>query len=172
MEVDFAQGAQKSPLLPRLEFDGDAAGFACCCQAMKAHTDAFQVSTRGKGTYEITDEVARVVRASGVKTGTATVFVQHTSASLIIYENADPSARTDLHAFFERLVPENLEYFVHTAEGPDDMPSHLRMVLTRTSEVVPVAQGHMTLGTWQGIFLFEHRRAPHRRNVVVSVVGV
>ena len=83
---------------------------------MKAHTDMFQVSTRGKGTYEITDEVARVVRASGVKTGTATVFVQHTSASLIIYENADPSARTDLHAFFERLVPENLDYFVHTDE--------------------------------------------------------
>lgn len=139
---------------------------------MKAHTDAFQVSTRGKGTYEITDEVARIVRASGVKTGTATVFVQHTSASLVIYENADPSARTDLHTFFERLAPENQDYFVHTAEGPDDMPSHLRMVLTRTSEVVPVAQGQMTLGTWQGIFLFEHRRAPHRRNVVVSVIGV
>lgn len=139
---------------------------------MNARTESFSVSTRGKGTYEITDEVARIVRASGVKTGTVTVFVQHTSASLIIYENADPSARTDLHAFFERLVPENQDYFVHTAEGPDDMPSHLRMVLTRTSEVVPVAQGQMTLGTWQGIFLFEHRRAPHRRDVVVSVVGM
>jgi len=139
---------------------------------MKAHTDAFQVSTRGKGTHEITGEVERIVRASGVKTGTVTVFVQHTGASLIIYENADPSARTDLHAFFERLVPEEQDYFVHTAEGPDDMPSHLRMVLTRTSEVVPIAQGQMLLGTWQGIFLFEHRRAPHRRNVVVSVVGV
>ena len=139
---------------------------------MKAHTDAFQVSTRGKGTYEITGEVERIVRASGVKTGTVTVFVQHTSASLIIYENADPSARTDLHAFFERLVPEDQDYFVHTDEGPDDMPSHLRMVLTRTSEVVPIAHGDMQLGTWQGIFLFEHRRAPHRRNVVVSVLGV
>jgi len=94
---------------------------------MKAHSESFQVSTRGKGTYEITDEVTRIVRASGVKTGTATVFVQHTSASLVIYENADPSARTDLHAFFERLVPEDQDYFVHTAEGPDDMPSHLRM---------------------------------------------
>jgi secondary thiamine-phosphate synthase enzyme len=139
---------------------------------MKAHTDSFCVPTKGKGTCEITDEVARIVRASGITTGTATVFIQHTSASLIIYENADPSARTDLHEFFERLVPEDSDYFVHTDEGPDDMPSHLRMVLTRTSECVPVAAGRLTLGTWQGIFVFEHRRAPHRRTVVVSVVGV
>ena len=137
----------------------------------KAHTAQFTVQTRGKGTYEITDEVARVVRESGVTTGTATVFIQHTSASLIIYENADPSARTDLHAFFERLVPENQDYFVHTAEGADDMPSHLRMVLTRTSEVVPIAAGRMQLGTWQGIFLFEHRRAAHRRTLSVAVIG-
>ena len=139
---------------------------------MIARTSIFTVSTRGKGTCEITDEVARLVRESGVQTGTATVFVQHTSASLVIYENADPSARTDLHAFFERLCPEDEDYFVHTAEGPDDMPSHLRMVLTRTSEVVPIALGRMQLGTWQGIFLFEHRRAPHRRNVLVTVLGV
>ncbi len=139
---------------------------------MHAHTATFTIGTRGKGTYEITEEVAGVVRASGVQTGTATVFIRHTSASLIIYENADRSARTDLHEFFERLVPEDADYFVHTAEGPDDMPSHLRMVLTRTSEVVPVAEGRMLLGTWQGIFLFEHRRAPHRREVVVAVVGV
>jgi secondary thiamine-phosphate synthase enzyme len=138
---------------------------------MKAHADSFAVSTRGKGTYEITDEVARIVRASGVTTGQATVFIQHTSASLIIYENADPSARTDLHEFFERLVPEDADYFVHTDEGPDDMPSHLRMVLTRTSEVIPIMSGRMALGTWQGIFVFEHRRAPHRRSLVVSVVG-
>lgn len=138
---------------------------------MAAHTDIFTVHTRGKGTTEITEEVARVVAKSGIKTGTATVFIQHTSASLIIYENADPSARTDLHEFFERLVPEDSDYFVHTDEGPDDMPSHLRMVLTRTSEVVPVTQGRMVLGTWQGIFLFEHRRAPHTRRVVVAVVG-
>ena len=139
---------------------------------MIAHTHAFTVATRGKGTHEITDEVARAVRESGVQTGTVTVFVQHTSASLVIYENADPSARTDLHAFFERLCPEDEDYFIHTDEGPDDMPSHLRMVLTRTSEVVPIAQGRMQLGTWQGIFLFEHRRAPHRRTVVVTVLGV
>jgi len=139
---------------------------------MKAHTSEFSVRTRGKGTYEITDEVSRAVRESGVQTGTATVFIQHTSASLIIYENADPSARTDLHEFFNRLVPEDADYFVHTAEGPDDMPSHLRMVLTRTSEVIPVAHGRLALGTWQGIFVFEHRRAAHSRSIVVSVVGV
>ena len=136
-----------------------------------AHTASFTVATRGKGTTEITEEVARIVRESGVTTGTATVFIQHTSASLIIYENADPSARTDLHEFFERLVPEDADYFVHTDEGRDDMPSHLRMVLTRTSEAVPVARGRMMLGTWQGIFVFEHRRAPHTRRIAVSVVG-
>ena len=139
---------------------------------MTAHTATFTLRTRGKGTSEITAEVARIVRESGVATGTATVFIQHTSASLIIYENADPSARTDLHEFFERLVPEDQDYFVHTDEGSDDMPSHLRMVLTRTSEVIPVAQGRLLLGTWQGIFVFEHRRAPHVRTIAVSVVGV
>ena len=137
----------------------------------KAHTATFTIRTRGKGTYEITAEVERIISESGVTTGTATVFIQHTSASLIIYENADSSARTDLHAFFERLVPEDQDYFIHTDEGSDDMPSHLRMVLTRTSEVIPVAQGRMLLGTWQGIFVFEHRRAPHTRTIAVSVVG-
>jgi len=138
----------------------------------KAHTATFTISTRGKGTYEVTDEVARIVRESGVKNGTATVFLQHTSASLVIYENADPSARTDLHEFFERLVPEDEDYYTHTAEGSDDTTSHLRMALTRSSETVPVLQGRMALGTWQGIFIFEHRRAPHRRSLAVSVVGV
>ena len=139
---------------------------------MRAHTGAFTTNTRGKGTYEITSEVARIVKESGVSTGTVTVFIQHTSASLVIYENADPSARTDLHAFFERLVPEDTDFFVHTAEGADDSTSHLRMVLTRSSETIPVANARMALGTWQGIFIFEHRHAPHRRTVVVSVVGV
>jgi secondary thiamine-phosphate synthase enzyme len=139
---------------------------------MKAQTDSFSIQTRGKGTYEITQEVARLVRDSGVQSGTVTVFLQHTSASLVIYENADPSARTDLHAFFERLVPEDADFLVHTAEGPDDSTSHLRMVLTRSSETIPIMQGRMALGTWQGIFVFEHRRAPHRRTLVVSVVGV
>ena len=139
---------------------------------MRAHADQFTVTTRGKGTYDITEQVAQVVRVSGVTTGTATVFVQHTSASLVIYENADPSARADLHAYFERLVPEDSEEYIHTAEGPDDTTSHLRMALTRTSGNVPVVNGQLALGTWQGIFVFEHRRAAHRRTVVVSVVGV
>lgn len=138
---------------------------------MPAHADSFTVATRGKGTYEITEACGKIVRASGIRTGTATVFVQHTSCSLVVFENADPSARTDLHAFFDRLVPENAPYFVHNLEGPDDMPSHLRMALTRTSEVIPVVNGRLALGTWQGIFLFEHRRAPHTRHIVVSVVG-
>ena len=138
---------------------------------MSAHAGAFQVRSSGKGTYEITREVERLVAESGVGTGTVTVFVQHTSASLVIMENADPSARTDLHAFFDELVPESTPYFVHTCEGPDDMPSHIRMALTRTSEVIPVVGGRMALGTWQGIYLFEHRRVPHPRRVVVSGVG-
>ena len=138
---------------------------------MPAHADQFTIATRGKGTYDITDACARVVTASGIRTGTATVFVQHTSCSLVIFENADPSARTDLHSFFDHLVPELTPYFVHTYEGPDDMPSHLRMALTRTSKVIPVMNRRLALGTWQGLFLFEHRRAPHQRHVVVSVVG-
>lgn len=139
---------------------------------MTAHNETFTIRTHGKGTTEITREVAGIVARSGVSTGTVTVFVRHTSASLVIMENADPSARRDLEVFFEKLVPENTPWFIHTQEGPDDMPSHIRMALTRTSEVVPVMEGRMTLGTWQGIFLFEHRRAPHRREIVVSVVGV
>ena len=138
---------------------------------MAAHADSFTIATRGKGTYEITKACECVIAASGILTGQATVFVQHTSCSLVIYENADPSARTDLHSFFDHLVPEGTPYFVHTHEGPDDMPSHLRMALTRTSEVIPVVDGRLALGTWQGLFLFEHRRAPHRRSVVISVVG-
>ncbi|HSH40231.1 MAG TPA: secondary thiamine-phosphate synthase enzyme YjbQ [Chthoniobacterales bacterium] len=138
---------------------------------MTLHNALVEVRTTGKGTYEITDEVAAAVRASGARAGLATVFVQHTSCSLIIMENADPSARRDLEAYFDRLVPENAAYFEHTSEGADDMPSHIRMVLTRTSEVIPIADGRMQLGTWQGIFLFEHRRAPHRRRVVVTVIG-
>ena len=138
---------------------------------MSAHSAEFEFSTRGKGTYEITNEVRSVVAKSGVKTGTVTVFVQHTSASLVIMENADPSARTDLEAFFDHLVPEDTPYFIHTYEGADDMPSHIRMALTRTSEVIPVINGRMTLGTWQGVFLFEHRRAPHTRRLSMVVQG-
>ncbi|MEM9081626.1 MAG: secondary thiamine-phosphate synthase enzyme YjbQ [Verrucomicrobiota bacterium] len=138
---------------------------------MAVHSAAFSVTTSGKGTYEVTREVAKLVGEAGIEAGTVTVFVRHTSASLVIMENADPSARTDLEEFFERLVPEDSDYFIHTHEGADDMPSHIRMALTRTSEVIPVVEGRMVLGTWQGIFLFEHRRARHTRQVVVTVVG-
>lgn len=129
------------------------------------------VSTHGKGTYEITREIQAAVTESGFSEGVANVFVQHTSCSLCLMENADPSARQDLHAYFDRLVPENERYFVHTAEGPDDMPSHIRAVLTRSSETIPVAKGILLLGTWQGVFLFEHRRAPHVRKVVITLLG-
>jgi secondary thiamine-phosphate synthase enzyme len=161
----------KQPFVVRAAKSGSACYGVRFARFMKAHTDTLTVSTRGKGTYEITDEVARIVRSSGIGTGIATVFLQHTSASLVIYENADPTARTDLHEFFERLVPEDEDYYTHTAEGGDDSTSHLKMVLTRSSENIPVVQGRLALGTWQGIFVFEHRNAPHRRNVVVSVVG-
>ena len=138
---------------------------------MRTHFETLQIRTKGKGTYEITDQVAASVVKSGVKTGTATVFMQHTSASLVIFENADHSARVDLEEYFERLVPENADYLTHTSEGPDDSTSHIRMVLTRSSEVIPIAGGWLQLGTWQGIFLFEHRRSPHLRRVLVSVLG-
>lgn len=138
---------------------------------MPSHAASLSVRSSGKGTYEITRQVEDIVAESGITTGTATVFVQHTSASLVIMENADPSARTDLHSFFDHLVPEDTPYFVHTYEGPDDMPSHIRMALTRTSEVIPVVNGQMTLGTWQGLFLFEHRNQPYSRRIVIIVQG-
>lgn len=138
---------------------------------MTAKTESFEVRTRGRGSYEITGEVARIVAASGLGEGIVTVFVRHTSASLVIYENADPSAREDLHEFLDRIAPDGEAWHIHTAEGPDDTASHLRMTVTRTSETIPVTGGRMALGTWQGIFLLEHRLVPHRREIVVSVVG-
>ena len=138
---------------------------------MRIHQDRFEISTNGKGTYEITDEVQTKIDKCGVRNGTVTVFVQHTSCSLVIMENADPTARKDLEEFFERLVPEDSDYFVHTAEGGDDSTSHIRMALTRTSEVVPIVDRRMQLGTWQGIFLFEHRCDPHRRRISLAIIG-
>ena len=138
----------------------------------RVHTESIGIQTTGKGTYEITDEVAEVLSRSKITSGTVTVFIQHTSCSLIIMENADPTARADLEKFFDKLVPENAPYFEHNDEGPDDMPSHIRMVLTRSSEVIPVEDSRMQLGTWQGIFLFEHRKANQRRKIVVTVIGV
>ena len=138
---------------------------------MRVITESISVNTKGKGTYEISDDVSRLVAASGVTNGMASVFVCHTSCSLVIMENADPSARTDLHAFFDHLVPEDTPYFVHTHEGPDDMPSHIRMCLTDVDKNIPVMNGNLALGTWQGLFLFEHRRAPHTRRIAVTVMG-
>jgi secondary thiamine-phosphate synthase enzyme len=138
---------------------------------MQLHHDQLEVRSHGKGLYEITDEVQSKIDSCGVRNGTVTVFVRHTSCSIVIMENADPTAQRDLEKFFDRLVPEDADYFSHNAEGGDDMPSHIRMVLTRTSETVPVMDGKMQLGMWQGIFLFEHRRAPHRRNVLVTMMG-
>jgi secondary thiamine-phosphate synthase enzyme len=138
---------------------------------MIARTETIIVATRGRGSYEITGEVSAIVRASGLREGVVTVFVRHTSASLVIFENADPSARADLDEFLDRLAPDGEDWHVHTLEGPDDTASHLRMAVTRTSESVPVSGGRLLLGTWQGVFLLEHRRAPHRREIVVSVLG-
>lgn len=127
------------------------------------------VDTRGYRLAEITDQVAAAVRASGVDDGLCTVFIQHTSASLTIQENADPSARHDLEQWLQRLVPEDDPHFTHTLEGSDDMPSHIKSVLTSTSLGIPVAGGRLALGTWQGIYVWEHRARGHRRNVVIHI---
>jgi secondary thiamine-phosphate synthase enzyme len=138
---------------------------------MHVHHDQLELRTKGKGLYEITDNVQAKIDRCGVRNGTVTVFVQHTSCSVVVMENADPTARRDLEAFFDRLVPEDADYFTHGSEGSDDMPSHIRMVLTRTSETIPIVDRKMQLGTWQGVFLFEHRRAPHQRRVSVTIIG-
>jgi len=127
------------------------------------------ISTRGPGLYEFTDEAARFVRSSGAGEGLLTVFVRHTSASLLIQENADPDVQRDLNEFFRRLVPEGMDWIVHTTEGPDDMPAHIKAALTQTSLGIPVAGGRMLLGTWQGLYLFEHRRRPHQRQLVLHL---
>src|ERR1700693_2018532 len=137
---------------------------------MQVHHHQLEVRTNGKGTYEITDAIQEKIDKSGVRNGTVTVFVQHTSCSLTTMENAAPAARRDVERFFEKLVPEGADY-EHDDEGPADMPSHIRMVLTRTSETIPIAGGKMQLGTWQGIFLFEHRRDPHRRRIQLTIIG-
>src|SRR5580765_7751994 len=138
---------------------------------MHVYHHQLEVRTYGKGLYEITDDVHSKIDKCGTQKGTVTVFIQHTSCSIVIMENADPTARRDLEKFFDRLVPEDAHYFTHDSEGSDDMPSHIRMVLTRTGETVPIVNGKMQLGTWQGIFLFEHRRSPHRRKVVITMMG-
>ena len=133
--------------------------------------DTLTVATRGRGFVDVTTEVRDIVRVSGVKTGLATLFVQHTSASIVVQENADPSVLRDLAAWFERVAPEDARAYEHGAEGLDDMPGHIRASITRTSESIPITGGELALGTWQAIYLFEHRRAPRERRVVVHVAG-
>ena len=127
------------------------------------------IRTNGQRLYEFTREAERFVAGAGVETGVLTVFVRHTSCSLLIQENADPDVQRDLHEFFDRIVPEGMEWLRHTQEGPDDMPAHIKGALTQVSLSIPVARSAMLLGTWQGIFLFEHRRAPHERKVVLHI---
>ena len=137
---------------------------------MRVCSDRLEIRTRGKGTYEFSDQLQALVDKSGIRTGVVTAFVRHTSCSLLLMENAAPAARRDLERFFDQLVPEN-ENYEHDDEGPDDMPAHIRMALTRTSESVPIVSGRLQLGTWQGIFLFEHRDAAHARQVEVTIIG-
>ncbi len=136
-----------------------------------AHRASFEITTRGRGTHEITDEVTTAIAAAAIDTGVAHVFVHHTSASVILCENADPSVRRDLEAFAARLVRDGDPIFTHDAEGPDDMPAHVRTILTASAVTVPVAHGRADLGTWQGVYLWEHRTTPHRRRVTITVLG-
>jgi secondary thiamine-phosphate synthase enzyme len=138
---------------------------------MKQFTHRLQVATRGKGLYLITGEVERWTEAQGLRTGLLTAFIQHTSASLTIQENADPDVVRDLDEFFERLAPEGASWYRHTAEGPDDMPAHIRAALTQTQLTIPLVERRLALGTWQGIYVFEHRSRPHRRSVVLHLAG-
>lgn len=137
---------------------------------MAHYQNSIKVQTTGKALHNITSKVASIVADSGIQTGLCTLFLRHTSASLIIQENADPDVLTDLSNFLAKLVPEGDRY-IHSTEGPDDMPAHIRTVLTHTSEQIPIAQGRLMLGTWQGIYIWEHRRHTHVRELVVHVMG-
>ena len=137
---------------------------------MRQARHTLTIATRGKGLFEFTDEVREWVRRQEIAEGLLTIFCRHTSASLLIQENADPDVQTDIADYFEDIAPETREY-VHAAEGPDDMPAHIRTALTGVQLSIPVADGKLMLGTWQGIYLFEHRRAPHRRQVVLHLLG-
>jgi secondary thiamine-phosphate synthase enzyme len=138
---------------------------------IRQDTTELEIRTKGPGLYELTDAVTSWLAAAGIATGLLTLHVQHTSASLLIQENADPEVRADFERFFRRLVPEGDPLYRHDAEGPDDMPSHIRAALTSTTLSIPVVAGRAALGTWQGIYLYEHRHAPHRRTVVAHVIG-
>ncbi len=128
-------------------------------------------STQGRGTYDITERIQAVARASGVITGLVHIFIHHTSASLLLCENADPTVRRDLETFMSRLVPDGAPWFAHTDEGPDDMPAHVRTVLTQSGLTLPLSNGRCALGTWQGVYLWEHRHSRHQRRLTVTVQG-
>lgn len=138
---------------------------------MKMFQKTVVISTPGRGLHEVSDAIRAVVAEAGLQTGLCLIFCCHTSCSLVIQENADPSARRDLEAWLERLAPEGDSRYTHTAEGPDDMPAHLRAAVTHTSETIPIRAGALTLGTWQGLFLAEHRARPHRRSLVIHITG-
>lgn len=138
---------------------------------MRQAADLLSLRTAGRGLYEITREVDSWVRRQGLQTGLLTLFCRHTSASLLIQENAAPEVRTDIEAFFERLAPEDPSLYLHDDEGLDDMPAHLRAALTNTQLSIPLMGGRLALGTWQGVYLFEHRRRPHEREVAMHVSG-
>ena len=138
---------------------------------MQQAVDRLTIPTQGQGLYEFTRAVRQFVTDADVATGLLTVYVRHTSCSLLIQENADADVQTDLNGFFRRLVPEGMDWLVHTTEGPDDMPAHIKSALTQTSMSIPIVDGRMALGTWQGVYLFEHRRAPHRRSIIVHMIG-
>ena len=139
---------------------------------VKVHQGTLAVATRGRGLTDVSRQVQEIVEASGISTGLCTVFIQHTSASLVIQENAAPSVRRDMESWIERIAPEDPEAYEHDDEGPDDMPGHLRATITKTSEVVPVKSGRLALGTWQAIYLWEHRQKPHTRTLIVHVQGI
>ena len=138
---------------------------------MKQATHQLRIQTRGKGLYEFTKETAAWVKSQQVESGLLTIFCQHTSASLIIQENADPDVRADLADYFERAVPEDTRVYRHTFEGPDDMTSHIRSALTQTQLSIPIHKGKLALGTWQGVYLFEHRVNPHRRSILLHLIS-
>lgn len=138
---------------------------------MRQAQETFTVATRGQGLYEVTGAIADWAAGRGIETGLLTLYCRHTSASLVIQENADPAVLTDLANYFKAMVPEDPARYAHTAEGADDMPAHVRSALTQTSLSIPVTRGRLALGQWQGIFVFEHRYRPHRRELVAHITG-
>ena len=163
-----ARPSRESPVSPSSAAPGPSGPSV---PVLRHHAEELFVDTPGEGLHEVTESVAAVLGRAGVRLGTCTVFIRHTSASLLVQENADPSARRDLERWLARLAPPGDRLYTHVAEGPDDMPSHIRAALTATSLTIPVVDGRLTLATWQGVYVWEHRAAAHRRRVMVLVAG-